>query len=281
MSLPLHLVLVRHGQSEGNAANQASRSGDHSHFTDSFRSRSSAWWHLTELGREQAQIAGAWIREEMPEVNFDRFLASTFPRAMETAALLGIPNAGWLLRTELREREIGQLEGLTVEERDRLWATELAARPGAPFYWRPPNGESLADVALRLRSVLDNLHRKSDSGAILVCHGEVMSTLHRMLTRMTDAEFSTMPESSIWNCEIFHYTRIHPVDSRVTPSMSWWRRITPTDPGLRDGKWHPIVHPRYSNQELLEAAALAGPVRGSFTRLPDFSDPGGPTSSLG
>jgi broad specificity phosphatase PhoE len=62
--LPIDLVLVRHGQSEGNAANRLSENGDNSVFSDEFRRRHSASFRLTERGRSQAVRAGKWIEQE-------------------------------------------------------------------------------------------------------------------------------------------------------------------------------------------------------------------------
>ncbi len=59
----------------------------------------------------------------------------------------------------LRDRELGILDRLTRlgvktrypdEAERRLWLGKL--------YYRPPGGESWADVALRLRSILDELN---------------------------------------------------------------------------------------------------------------------------
>ena len=61
MALPLDLILVRHGQSEGNAAKRLSEKSDHTAYTKEFRNRHSASLRLTDLGRKQAQTAGEWI----------------------------------------------------------------------------------------------------------------------------------------------------------------------------------------------------------------------------
>ena len=44
------LVLLRHGESEGNVAYEASVAGDHSMYSGAFLERHSALWRLTEKG---------------------------------------------------------------------------------------------------------------------------------------------------------------------------------------------------------------------------------------
>ena len=66
------LVLIRHGESEGNVARKRSLGGDHSLFSGEFKHRHSARWRLTDRGREQAIAAGEWLQRENL-VEFDRY----------------------------------------------------------------------------------------------------------------------------------------------------------------------------------------------------------------
>ena len=96
--MPINLVVVRHGQSEGNIANRMSEAGDHSAYTEQFMNRHSSSFRLTEKGRRQAALAGSYIRKEFLDKwgnGFDRYLTSDYNRAMETASLLTLPNAMW------------------------------------------------------------------------------------------------------------------------------------------------------------------------------------------
>jgi broad specificity phosphatase PhoE len=58
-----------------------------------FLRRHSSKWRLTDLGRQQAEAAGKWLRENFPGKSFDRFYVSEYIRCMETAARLDIPHA--------------------------------------------------------------------------------------------------------------------------------------------------------------------------------------------
>jgi broad specificity phosphatase PhoE len=88
------LILVRHGQSEGNEAVSRSERGDLSAYTPEFKKKHSSTYRLTDKGVQQAKVAGAWIKENIGE-KFDRCYTSEYVRAMETAAYLDLPDAKW------------------------------------------------------------------------------------------------------------------------------------------------------------------------------------------
>ena len=92
--IPPDLILVRHGESEGNLANKHSRKGDNRFFTPEFREKHSRSFRLTDRGIDQAVAAGNWLKENGPKT-IDRFYVSDYIRAKETAAFLGLYNADW------------------------------------------------------------------------------------------------------------------------------------------------------------------------------------------
>ena len=69
---PLELVLVRHGQSEGNEAVARSQTGDLSAYTPEFKNKHSSTYRLTDKGIQQAKVAGQWIRDNIGD-KFDRY----------------------------------------------------------------------------------------------------------------------------------------------------------------------------------------------------------------
>ena len=73
---------MRHGESEGNVAFNRSVAGDHSLYAGKFLDRHSSQWRLTDRGREQAHLAGKWMRENM-DTEFDGYYTSEYLRAME------------------------------------------------------------------------------------------------------------------------------------------------------------------------------------------------------
>lgn len=265
MALPNDIVLVRHGESEGNLAYRQSRRGDDSAFTEEFRNRHSSFWRLTDKGREQARMAGEWIRQNIGD-RFDRYYVSEFIRAQETAALLGLPDAVWFRDFYLRERNWGDLELKTQEERALLFGEVLQKRNSDTFFWRPPNGESLAELCLRIDRVLHTLHRECDGKrVVMVCHGEVMWAFRVRLERMSQGRFRELERSSdirdsILNTQILHYTRCDPGSSYVAPYAQWMRSVCPTDQSLSRNTWERIERPTFSNEDLLEEATLVTPL---------------------
>jgi NAD+ kinase len=263
MPLPLDLVFVRHGQSEGNAAKRMSEKGDNTAY-DLLANRHTRSYRLSDLGRDQAMKAGFWIQREFIRRDkgnmFDRFITSEYSRAMETAALLDLPNAEWFRNFYLTERSWGDLEDCPEDERQEKFGAALKMRVIEPFFWRPPNGESFAELCLRLDRVLDTLHRENSAHrVIIVCHGEVMRAFRVLLERMPQQKFkeqylSKQKEDAIFNCEIFHYTRRNPKTGETADHANWMRRVRPNETQVWDTGWQTIRRPRYSNEELLDIA---------------------------
>src|SRR5438874_12646121 len=93
-----HVLLIRHGQSEGNAEG---RFGGHTATP------------LSSRGREQARVTARALATE----RFTAIYSSDLPRAIETAEPLAKLTHVKLQSTEaFRERSVGVMEGVTFEE---------------------------------------------------------------------------------------------------------------------------------------------------------------------
>lgn len=261
MALPRNLVLVRHGQSEGNLANKLSRAGDNSAFTDQFLSQHSQYWKLTDQGREEARLAGEWLRKDTAEhfPKFDRFYVSEYDRAMETAALLGIENAQWSTKISLRERDRGEIDVTPDDVLKTQYAEVLKRRDQSAFFWRPPEGESLADVDQRIRSFLVTLDREAeDQNVIVVCHGEVMWVFRFILESMSLTRFNQLDQSDddkdkIHNCQIIWYNRDPGAYHLTGPQANYrmMRSVCPWNLSKSTNTWQLIERHKYSNEDLL------------------------------
>ncbi len=255
--MPVDCVLVRHAESEGNAAQHASQKGDSRHYTDEFRARHSSSWRLTDRGIHQAEAAGAWIRANLNGGRFDRAYVSPYIRALETAARLNLPDVRWRQNLYLRERDGGDLEPLTDTERRQQFTHTLERRQTEPFFWTPPNGESIADTCGRIDRVLETLHREcSDKSVILVLHGETMWAFRVLIERWSSQRFverhtSKKPEDRIHNCQVIHYTRRDPDTGTLAPHYTHVRSVNPTaEPPIRN-VWEPIIRETFSSDDLL------------------------------
>ena len=267
MSMPANLVLVRHGESEGNIAIARSKMGDHGAYTDEFKNRHSSLWRLSLKGRKQAAMTGEWMHDELG-LTFDRHYTSAYLRAMETAGLLDIERAMWYTDFNLRERDWGELDRVSVEERDKSFSDAMEKREIDSFYWTPPNGESLAQLCLRIDRVFQTLHREcSGKNVLIVCHGEVMWAARVILERLSQPRFheldkSKNPKDRMHNCQVLHYTRIDPdrSDGTLGPYLNRMRSICPWDMKRSRNEWQQIVRPSYSNQQLMELVDKHPPI---------------------
>src|SRR5688572_6198328 len=176
MTMPIDLVLVRHGESEGNVLKKRAEKGDSTGFTDEFRARHSSKFRLSDRGIEQAKAAGAWLKAN-GFASFDRYYVSEYLRAKETAGLLGLQlgSRRWFADFALRERDYGLWDTMSFEERSRKFEDYVRHQTRDGKYWMPPGGESVSEVALRIGRTLDTLTREcGDKRVIIVSHGEVM-----------------------------------------------------------------------------------------------------------
>jgi broad specificity phosphatase PhoE len=133
------LVLVRHGETQGNAARQLLG-----------RSESP----LTVHGRSQV----ASIKSALGPVG--RLVSSPLGRARDTADALGLA-----IPVEVDDRwvevDYGELEGRALD----AVPADLWARWRADATFRPPGGESLAEVGARVRRACDELFAHAGEGA--------------------------------------------------------------------------------------------------------------------
>jgi NAD+ kinase len=259
LAVPNTIVLVRHGQSEGNVAKKESKGGNHAAFTSEFKNRHNSNFRLTHKGIQQAQTAGTWLRSN-GHASFDRYYCSSYLRACETAAYLGLENAEWRVEYRLRERDWGVMDNITEEERRTIFARSLAQRQINHFYWAPEGGESIAQLTERLHSgIVDTLHRECENKrVIVVCHGEVMWALRILFERMSEQRFAELdaskkPFDRIHNCQVLEYSRTNPDDpTEVLGHFGWMRSVCTTDQERSRNNWEKIQRSTLSNNALLE-----------------------------
>ena len=184
------LVLVRHGESAGNvAAYQADRAGLEVIDLDT----RDADTPLSPLGVEQAVALGGWLRAQDVDTAPEVVWSSPYVRALQTAQL-ALQEAGSALVVRhderLRDRELGILDLLTARGVAARYPDEDSRRRRlGKFYYRPPGGESWADLALRVRSVLTDLDRlHGDRRVLVVAHDAVISTIRYVCEQLSEPE---------------------------------------------------------------------------------------------
>lgn len=151
------LILVRHGESEGNRDRRFTQNPD---------------IPLTDVGHEQARQAGRVIRERFAPRHV---VSSPYRRAFQTAEIIAAElELGIAIEPDLREQSFGVLAGQPYE----ILMDEAYRYEGPRWQWRPPEGESLVDVYARATPALDRLAQSNlDRDVVVVSHGGVMFAL--------------------------------------------------------------------------------------------------------
>ncbi|MET7301523.1 histidine phosphatase family protein [Embleya sp. NPDC005575] len=205
---PAEIVVVRHGESMANAAFAAAEARigsspadgapeerDEVGEFDLAMAGRDADIALTARGEDQAGAVGRRlaVKGETPDV----VLVSPYRRARSTMRIIAREAArvGLLLprprRDErLRDREMGVLELRTAAAIEQLYPEEAERRRRVgDLYYRPPGGESLADVALRLRTLLTDLrHEAPGAHVLIVGHDATVLMLRYILEGLTETD---------------------------------------------------------------------------------------------
>ena len=175
------LVLVRHGESEGNVAAAAAHAARAEQIVLPDRDPDVP---LSAVGVEQSGALGIGLIPLLTDGVAVR--SSPYLRAVQTAQV-ALAAAGAelpiVVDERLRDRELGVLDLLTTAGVARHYPEEAQRRQWwGKFYHRPPGGESWADVALRLRSFLSDLPAITDAErVVLVVHDAIVMLLRYLL----------------------------------------------------------------------------------------------------
>ena len=183
----IELMLVRHGESVGNvAASEAARAGAEVIDVE----LRDADVPLTDTGTAQATAFGRSLAELDQDSRPEAVWCSPYLRARQTART-ALDTAGldlpFRVDERVRDRELGVLDLLTAagvaarfpeEDTRRRWLGK--------FYYRPPGGESWADLALRLRSVMADIDRLEAGRRVLVVAHDAIILLFRYVCEGMD-----------------------------------------------------------------------------------------------
>ena len=169
-----NILLIRHGQSEWNKLNL---------FTG-FKNV-----ELTEQGVHEAKKASENFKEL--GVKFDLVYTSLLSRAQKTAKIIleGLDQLEDLTNNHkiiedsaLNERDYGDLTGLDKKETADKYGEEQVYKWRRGYSDRPPAGESLEDVVLRVRNyfeleILPQIHSISNDNILIAAHGNSLRAL--------------------------------------------------------------------------------------------------------
>jgi len=140
---------MRHGQSEANARQVIAGSHDSP---------------LSETGRAQAAIAGDTAKQYL---HIDLIVTSPMSRALETARIvasrIGLPAKGILVLEELRERNLGNVEGQNYADTPQHNGNYEDAE-------NVPGVEPIAHLYHRMQHVLELLQKRPEKHILIVAH---------------------------------------------------------------------------------------------------------------
>nr|WP_246297228.1 histidine phosphatase family protein [Janibacter cremeus] len=194
---------MRHGQTVSNAKGIWQGQLDH---------------ELSDLGHEQARAAAVALSSLRPT----RVVSSDLARAHVTAQEVAAASGGLEVWVDERWREIhaGGWQGLTADQVYSQYPQDADKLISGEDFRRGGHGESLADVAARTRTALDDLIATMDRGECVVI------ATHGVTGRCLVAELVGLDQSLAWralggfgNC---HWAVLEE-DSTPTTGRSSWR----------------------------------------------------------
>jgi len=184
-----YLIIMRHGQSQWNLEN-----------------RFTGWEDvdLTPVGEDEARRAGTLLKDFPIDVVFSSTLKRarrTVEMALESAAEAGADLSklrdgdSWNITRDdaLRERHYGDLVGLNKAETAEKYGDEQVHQWRRGFEVRPPNGESLADVVVRVRPYFDaeiSPLVQAGKNVLVSAHGNSLRALLLILEEYTVNEIT-------------------------------------------------------------------------------------------
>jgi broad specificity phosphatase PhoE len=179
MAWPETLVLVRHGESEGNLLTTEQRADF---------PKSSHRYELTQRGRAQAVITGEYLNGMYP-AGFDAYYVSYYRRSRETMKIM-FPEARLYEDPRLAEAQRGIWHTLPTKVISQVMPYEIKRKRREDLYhYRPFGGENWPDVELRIHSFLGTLSRDyGGQRVVIVGHGHWLIMFQRLIHRLSIEE---------------------------------------------------------------------------------------------
>ncbi|MBZ4646572.1 MAG: fructose-2,6-bisphosphatase [Clostridia bacterium] len=188
------LILVRHGEAEGNIIRRF-----HGH-TDS---------HLTPNGHLQAQK----LAERLSKEHIDVLYSSDLSRAFQTAKYIS-EQKGLIIRVVKGLREIngGEWEDVPWADLPHRWPEAYHHWENKPYLLQMPNGESMVEFQNRVvKEIIKIIKDNKKKDICVVTHGTVIKALlcyfyGKPLEEFTDIQWHDNASITIVNIKDDNYT---------------------------------------------------------------------------
>lgn len=214
---PKRIILIRHGESEGNADRHV------------YNIKPDYALLLTAKGMQQAERGGQLLKEIVGAGSMQAYVSPLF-RTRQTfqQVMKAFPSSQykWQEEPRLREQEWGHLR--TIEQCN---AVDRERNAYGTFYYRIPDGESAADVYDRVSDFFSTLFRDFEKpdfpeNVVVVTHGMTIRLFIMRWFHLTVEEFEELANPP--NCAIVEmalhengkYTLKTPLVKR-TPEHKW------------------------------------------------------------
>lgn len=194
------LTFIRHAQSIGNIMSQDERAiyevANHA-------------YPLTNVGEQQASMAGKYLKERLSGDWPEFYCQSTFLRTQMTLSVilaeLGTPAVTPLTDSRLDEKWDGIFHELSKSDIEKLYPEQLKLRKRSGYYhYRAPGGESCPDTEIRIRSFINDPNL-DDKHVLVVGHGRWFLILQKILHNLSVEQFLELKKKGVDNCSVTEY----------------------------------------------------------------------------
>ncbi len=154
------ITLIRHGQTDWNVQGR-------------WQGQTPDAPPLNATGVAQAHALAEALAERAEQASFRAIYSSDLLRARQTAEIVALHlRLPVHFDVRLREVNLGVWEGMLGEDVALHYVAELAERKRNPVCSRPPQGETVYELAARVGQALDDIARlHPDGDVIVVSHG--------------------------------------------------------------------------------------------------------------
>lgn len=179
----LSLYITRHGETEWNIEKKMQG------WKDS---------NLTPKGIENAIALG----NRLKEVDFNCIYSSSSQRAIHTAELIrGNRNIHLVSDENLREINLGEWEGKTFVEFEKLDNQGHKAFMETPHLFAPKSGESFFQVRDRIDAAMNKIINENK-------HGNVLIVTHAIIVKTIMSLLKDIPVEKLWETPFIHGTSL-------------------------------------------------------------------------